>query len=574
MATNIPDSIELRERAVRLLESTGKIEALRNPGEMRQLLQELQIYQAELEIQNEELRQSQQNLIESRDRFADLYYYAPVGYVTVNFAGIIHSANLVASNLFHRTRQELEHSPLSRFISPRDTDTLYLHFKAVQKGGERQVCELELHQDCSCRYVMLDTMPTAQTCDNPAAMRVAIIDITEQRLFRQERATLDKKLQELERIESLAIIAAGVAHDFNNLLSPALTYVELLALSIGPDSPGREHLQRATQAIEKAGDVCKTMLGYAGSEQVEPDVVDPGHLIREALPLLKTYMSANTQLVIKCDDLLDPVNSSATLIDRVIMNLVVNASESITHDGGVISIQAKNVYLNSVDIEQMTIARDTSPGNHVCIEVTDNGCGMDSETLSHLFDPFFSSKASGHGLGMAAVVGLTRSHHATVKVVSQQGRGTSIGVYFPASHAPVSAVPKVSRPAITTGSATLLMVDDDKAVRTATARVLGVAGFTVVTAGSGEEALGMLRQSEVAIDVILLDYAMPGLNGFETTKKIRQFNDQVVIILQSGYAGPDIRREFDGLCVSDFIQKPCNARELTRTISTALEIAL
>lgn len=562
---------DLRERAELAIAKSDADITIDSSLDIKRVLYELQLYQAELEIQNEELRQSQIELTASRDRFIDLYDFAPVGYVTVDSSGMISAANLVASDLFKVARRELERSPLSRYISPESTETLYLHYRAVRSTGERRSCEVRLVPDCDEKYVLLDTLPLSGGPGQPCNMRIAISDVTSQRVAMDERKVLEQRLLNMERLESLGEITASVAHDFNNLLCPMMTYTELALQSVEADSPIEKHLQGTMKAVQSATELVKNMLSYVESEQFTSNALDMNELIQRSIPLWQSHLSSPIELVLRTGECLHPVCGGESQIERMIMNLVINSSESIAASRGRIVITTKNLRLDETDLAHMTVGRDLAPGDFVCVEVADDGSGMDASTCTRAFDPFFSTKSTGRGLGMSAVLSGAHSHHAAIKVTSVVNRGTTIGVYFPASQMeiPVTSLPS-SNDEFIGGQGRILVVDDEEFVRESTQQVLQAAGYEVELASSGADAIQMLQQPGREFDAVLLDYVMPDLNGIETLRKIRQFNQGIVALLGSGYAEPAALKELDELRVSEFIQKPSRVGELTSKLRRAL----
>lgn len=570
----------LRAQAVRLLQRTGGSDEFDEVEDFRQLVYELQLYQAELQIQNGELRRVQLKLEDSRNHFQDLYDFAPVGYVTVDSSGQIESANLVAADFFGTTREVLLGSWLSQYVKPDCSDKLFLHYGKTLSAVTRQSCELQLNASgTEQRYARFDSVALSNRSGkiasstrggSPALLRIAITDVTKEKAEVRRRIKLEEEARNDDRLRTLGTIASGVAHDFNNLLCPVMSFVELATIEISADSAAQELLGKALQAVSAASELCKKMLGYVGAEQKNARPLDVQGTIKNNLPLLKSHLESSIQLTAPCETPLPSIVADATQVERVIQNLVVNAVDAIGDKSGHIQVSAWEVFLNQRAIAAMSLGSDATPGKFVCIEVVDDGCGMDAETQSKVFDPFFTTKFSGRGLGTASVVGIARSHHAAILIDSQPGSGTSIGVYFPVSDQPPEQ-PAVGREqGIIKGRATILIVDDDSMVCDATKALLEQAGYEVKVALSGQLAVDLNQDGHPDIDLVLLDMAMPGLNGVETLKQLRIIKPDVVVCMRSGFTQRSALDELGAMNVAAVIAKPCSGRELTQKLDDVL----
>ena len=256
------------------------------------------------------------------------------------------------------------------------------------------------------------------------------------------------------------------------------------------------------------------------------------------------------------------------------MNLVINASESIGERSGVVTVSTGARDCDRAYLEKTILGDDLEEGVYLWLEVADTGCGMDADTQSRLFEPFFSTKFTGRGLGMAAVLGIVRGHKGTLTVESQPGKGSCLRIYFPAmaedlvKHASVPQ-PPAARP--WRGSGTVLLVDDEETIRALTRKMLESFGFSTLVAADGCEALERYRKHKDAIDLVLLDLTMPRMNGEETLMELQRLNPRVRVVLSSGYTQSEIASKFDGKGVLGFIQKPYTAASLRHHLRRALE---
>lgn len=566
----------LRERAERLRRKAPAEAMKSEPADLMKLIHELQLHQTELEIQNEEMRRVQLELQASRDRFADLYDFAPIGYLTVASSGRIIAANLVAANLFQVTRRKLIGSWLSQYATREGADKLYQHFRDAAGAKNRLSCELGLDIEGKEVHVRLETVSLAVRGTTEQKLRIAITDITRQKLAEQQRSALEQQLLEAERLKTLGRIASGAAHDFKNLLSPILAYAELADFTVDRDSPTREYLKGIKQATLMAAELCEKMQGYAAHE-IATSAVDLDQLVDALLPLLVAHVPANTELVVQQDkDTPKMIAADKTQIDRALMNLVINAVEAIGKNRGRIKISTRVVNLDERELSKLTLCESPSPGPYVRISVTDNGSGMDRLTLRRILDPFFSTKFPGRGLGMSAIAETVQEHQAGISIDSQLNQGTTIAMYFPQAATPQPAAMLQSsttpQPADNDeharGVGTVLLVDDESSILSSTRLQLESAGYSVIPADSGHEAVRLFGEMYNHVDVVLIDFLMPELNGLETIKRLKQIDPQVKAILHSGCAEkPDL----GDVTISGYIEKPALIDEFTKEIMQAMQ---
>ena len=269
---------------------------------------------------------------------------------------------------------------------------------------------------------------------NTISYCATVKDVTATRKAKIERELLDRKVQEMQKLESLGVLAGGIAHDFNNLLTAILGNASVAQLKLPLGSPVHEYLARITETSLRAADLCKQMLAYAGRGHFIVQRRDLGELVEQTSQLLQISISKRVGLRFRLEKGLPPVELDVTQIRQVIMNLVINASEAIGDTSGEISISTGLIHVNQ-ECPQRSNLWDTEleVGDYVFLEVTDNGSGMCSETQARIFDPFFTTKFTGRGLGLAAVLGIVRGHKGAIKVESALGRGTTFKLFFPAT---------------------------------------------------------------------------------------------------------------------------------------------
>jgi len=391
-----------------------------------------------------------------------------------------------------------------------------------------------------------------------------ITDITESR-------RLESKLVESAKLESLGVLAGGIAHDFNNLLTGILGNASLARQELPPTSLGQPMLEQIEIAARRAADLCKQMLAYSGKGRFVIQRLDLNKLIEDTTHLLQISIAKNCVLRFNLSSNLPAISADATQLRQVIMNLVINASEAIASRSGVLALSTG---VARVDLEYLRGFRpdaSPAPGDYVFIEVSDNGCGMDTATLGKIFDPFFTTKFTGRGLGLAAVLGIVRGHKGGLKVYSEPGKGTTFKLFFPvASGRAQSSLDPFPRIAAFRGSGRVLVVDDEETVRTVAARMIERLGFDVVIAADGREAMDKFRTEPNRFAFVLLDLTMPHLDGEETFRQMRQLNPGVRVILTSGFNQQEAINRFTGKGLAGFVQKPFELTQLTQVIRSAI----
>ena len=404
-------------------------------------------------------------------------------------------------------------------------------------------------------------------------------DITERRRAERERIEMERQIQQTQKLESLGVLAGGIAHDFNNLLMAILGHAELALDDLTPTSPARASLEQIEIASRRAAELCRQMLAYSGKGHFLVEPFEIGILIEEMTHLLKTSISKKVRLNLDIDADLPKITGDATQIRQVIMNLVINASEAIGDESGVIAISAEAAVLSAEDFHDCCIVPDMAPeavaaeqrpdgGRYVCIEVADTGCGMDRATLERVFEPFFSTKFTGRGLGMAAVLGIVRGHAGAMRVHSEPGKGTTFQVYLPAVE--VSGAASESSNDVASGrprpGGTILFADDEEIVRELGKKMLEHIGFEVLSAIDGQEAVRVYEENAQRIDAVLLDLAMPNMNGEEAFEALRSINPDVSVVIASGYDEYELERRLAGKGLAGFIQKPYDLSVLRESL--------
>jgi signal transduction histidine kinase/CheY-like chemotaxis protein len=405
----------------------------------------------------------------------------------------------------------------------------------------------------------------------PAAL-VLFNDVTARHQAEEERHALETRVQEVQRNESLAVLAGGVAHDFNNLLVGILGNADLALMDLAPESPARANIEGVELAARRAADLDRQMLAYSGKGCFVIDRLDLNSLLQEISHLMEATISKKAVLKYHLARSLPAVRADATQLRQVVMNLITNAAEAIGEHTGVITISTGVMECDAAYLDKVGLGADLPAGTYAFLEVSDTGCGMDEATLARVFDPFFTTKFTGRGLGLAAVRGIVKGHQGAIKVYSEVGRGTTFKVLLPASPEDMLRIvtPTGEAPTPVPRRATILLVDDEPTVRVVGSAMLRHGGYDVITARDGRAALEAFATRTDEIDCVLLDLSMPQLDGQETFRELRRIRPDVRVVLTSGYNEQDAVNRFAGKGLAGFIQKPYRASELLAAIAQAL----
>jgi signal transduction histidine kinase/CheY-like chemotaxis protein len=384
-----------------------------------------------------------------------------------------------------------------------------------------------------------------------------------------ERKRMQEGLLRAQKLESLGVLAGGIAHDFNNLLTGILGN-SMLAWERTPNGDVRSMLEDVVRAAEHASILTQQMLAYAGKGRFVVKPVDLSRLVREVETLLKAAIPKHVPLRLELAADLPPVDADPSQIQQLIMNLGINAAESIENQtNGRVRIATARQRLDAEYIQRHLTGADIRPGLYAALKVEDNGCGMDEETKSKIFDPFFTTKFMGRGLGLAAVYGIVRSHGGTIQVVSNTGKGTAVAVFLPVTGEEADSSARGAAGQEVRATQTILIVDEERVVRQAASKTLEQYGYQTMLAANGEDAVEIFRRNADRISLVLLDLTMRVFGGDKVFGLLKSIRADVPVIVSSGYHERDLAKLFPGPKVT-FLQKPYTAPQLADKVKTSL----
>lgn len=503
-------------------------------------------------------------LRQSEDRLRRIFELIPDPLTLTNRDGIIVDCNEAFCRATGLLRDKTIGRPMTEVGLWASSDRRAAMMRALERDGEVHGWEIEAGPEGHRGRTILLSARMFELGGEPHVITTAQ-DITERRV-------LEQQMLHSQKLESLGVLAGGIAHDFNNLLTGMLGNADLALRDLAPSSPAHASLDAIVTAARRASELCRQLLAYSGRGRFLVQPVDLADLVQEMGHLLS--VSISKKAVIKYDFApnLPAVQADATQMRQVVMNLIVNASEAVAERSGVISVSTGMTRCDDAYLKGCYCADGIAPGEFVSLEIADNGHGMDRATLDRIFDPFFSTKFTGRGLGLAAVLGIVRGHRGAVRVDSEPGRGTTFKLLFPPSDdSPRTPAARPPDEPLWRGHGLALVVDDEETVRNAGRAMLERAGFTVITANDGRDGVARFAAEKDQIAFVVLDLTMPELDGEACFRALRELRPDVKVLLTSGYDEQDAVNMFAGTAPAGFVQKPFTAAELLAKVREMLE---
>ncbi len=414
------------------------------------------------------------------------------------------------------------------------------------------------HRDGHEKWVLVRGRPVYEANGDLRFIEGMAIDVTALKHAETEKIAFERNLLETQKLESLGVLAGGIAHDFNNLLTAILGNASLMRYTVPRHEASQTNLEQIENAARRAADLCAQMLAYAGKGKLSSGRIDLSKLVRETTSLLAISIGKNCELVLNLADALPSVLGDATQLRQIVMNLVINGSDAIgDRVGGKITVTTFTREADTALLRSALHHPKLDAGFYVGLEVRDNGCGMTPETIARIFEPFYTTKFSGRGLGLSAVLGIVHSHHGALFVESQPTQGSTFRLLLPvaAGLSSESAQP-VALPTAQSLRGTILIADDEESVRSMVEKMIHRHGGSTLLAENGQRALEIFREQRDKIDLIVLDLTMPGLSGEEILLQLQQMKVTQKIVIMSGYGEEETMKRCAELGVVSFISKP------------------
>ena len=460
--------------------------------------------------------------------------------------------------------------------SPDAGEAEYLGVRAVLDGSLPQ-----FSLDYSChsstqRWFLLDVVAmTGDDGKTPTGALVKHFDITSRKRAEAKLLECQEQFRHAQKMETVSRLAGGVAHDFNNLLTVICGYCEILLNATSPGEHYREMLQEVKKAGDRAGTLTRQLLAFSRKQVLDPEVLDLNAIVSDSEKMLKRLIGEDVDLVAILDPAIGQIKADPGQVEQVLMNLVVNARDAMPK-GGKITIETGSAVLDHTFLDQTCCHPDEefNPGRYIMMAVSDTGCGMDEQLKAQMFEPFFTTKepGKGTGLGLAMVHGFLKQSGGHVFVKSEPGMGSTFKIYFPVT----DDVPSLGKPHtvienLPRGNETILLVEDEDAVRALIRRVVQDRGFAVLEASSGDEAICLATKYDRPIHLLLSDVVMPGMGGRVVAERILALKPEMKVLYLSGYTTDAVVRH--GVFQSEvaFLQKPFTPSTLAQKVREVLD---
>ncbi len=489
----------------------------------------------------------------------------PLGVVEWDVEGVIRGWNPAASGIFGWAAEEVVGRPgLPLLVPEEERERVGRTIESLKARPQGQVTSARnQHRDGRILECEWHTAPLHDDDGRLLGFTSVVQDITERRHSKEA-------LRLAQKLESLGVLAGGIAHDFNNLLTAILGHVDLAMGKVGPGHPVVAHLSQIDATARRASELSRQMLAYSGRGPFQVASLDLNQQIREMTGLLSVSVAKKVALRLDLQDPLPRVQADAAQFQQVILNLVTNASEAIGDRGGSVVLRTRLKSLEGEALMAEFPGQVLEPGSYIRLEVQDDGCGMDAETIGRIFDPFFTTKFTGRGLGLSAMLGIVRGHRAGIRVESIPRQGTTFILLFPITEEPAPVETLDATPSETQLKGRVLVVDDEEIVRDLSQMALEAIGLEVLTARDGLEAVATVELHGPSLRMVLMDLTMPRMDGAEALRIIRAMQPRLPVVLTSGYTEQESLRGVEGLDPSAFLQKPFRVPDLQMRVQRVL----
>jgi PAS domain S-box-containing protein len=515
----------------------------------------------------------EQNLRESEEKFKMITNNTSSMVAILDSNGNYEYASPSHKSILGYTPQELMGQNAFEIITPEARSKLFELLKKGMSGEINRVSKLEYEtydKEGNLHYLEGSFDSIRDENDNLQKIINISDDITRRKKNEEERKKLEKQLQQAQKMESIGRLAGGVAHDLNNILTPILGYAELLQDSFSQSDERNNLVKQIIKSGDRAKNIVHQLLAFSRKQALEVKPINLNNVISRFKKLLRRTIKENIEINVNLAKPLPKIEADIGQIEQVIMNLSVNAQDAMP-DGGKLTIATK---LTQLDGAYSATHQNFQPGKYVCLSISDTGFGMDSETQSQIFEPFFSTKGDqGTGLGLATVYGIIKQHNGDINVYSEPGRGTTFKIYLPAIKKDIKKESQKKQRTITAtgGAETILLVEDNPQVRNLAHQVLKNQGYHVLVKRDGKEALEIIRGHEEPIDLLLTDVVMPEMSGKELYTRALENYPDLKVLYMSGYTEDVI--DHHGILNEgiNFIQKPFSILKLATRVREILD---
>jgi len=462
--------------------------------------------------------------------------------------------------------------PWMRLVVPEDRRRFADAYQRVYEGTlDRQVLEYRITRSDGEIVWVRDCWVVTRHPSGAIQLDGVLADVTAQKQAEADRQKLEERIRQTQKLESIGVLAGGIAHDFNNLLAVIMGNADLAVSSASCPSHIRESLQEIELAAKRASGLCRELLVYSGRAPYVTAPIDLGELVQGMEKLLRLTNSPGVRIETDFSKEVSLIDGDVAQLTQLVMNLITNAVDSMNGGPGKIQISIEEHWCEKADLASTFTHESLPAGQYVLLSVSDTGCGMADETLSRIFDPFFTTKFTGRGLGLAAALGIIRGHHGAISVTSELGVGTRTLIHLPAlTTKRVEPATHTKEAVAWKASGVVLIVDDEDSVRRVGVRMLERLGAKVVSVGSGEEALRILESGAHDFRCVILDLMMPGLSGTDTLRAIREKDQNLPVLIATGYGESEASDLLGGLSATGLLAKPFTIEQFEKALRATL----
>lgn len=437
----------------------------------------------------------------------------------------------------------------------------------LESSNDRALIEGDFQITAAESTYWMFMLEAGLTMEGHSIMQGVVVDVTSRVLEQQRQVAHDSKVHESQRLESLGMLAGAIAHDFNNLLHVIMLNADLARKELAPDSKPAVSMDRLMTTVERAAELCSELLAYSGRGQFTIEPFNLKNLVSDMQSLLDISIPKGIHVSVLHDDSVPIAQGDLTQIRQVLMNLITNAGEAVDAKTGEIEVSVGSQFFDEETLKARNFIEEIKPGNYVFMTVKDNGPGMDATTTQRMFDPFYTTKETGHGLGLSAVLGIIRGHKGSIEIKSSPGDGTTATVLLPQSEShPTADDLRESDIASAKGSGIILFADDEKDIRQLATVVLEDAGYRVIQAEDGQVAVDLFKKHHEELHLVMLDLMMPVKTGLEAYLEIADIDKSVPVVFSSGFNESEALDQLPPKTRSAFLKKPYLATDLKQFV--------
>jgi len=542
----------------------------RGPAPDEEQLARLATQLAAIAIEQERTRRAERD---AQDRYRSIIASAMDAVITLDENQRVQVFNHAAEKMFGCAEEEAFNQPLASFIPEQQRALLCEHLQRFGTSGERPgMTVLISGLRCNGEVFPIEASISQTTISGRTLITAILRDVTDKQKAERIRSQLESRLRQAQKMEAIGTLAGGIAHDFNNILGAVMLNIELVRGDIDPDHSSQEYLSALRVSSIRARDLVRQILAFSRQQEKQRAILRLERVVAETIKFIRAALPASIEINLNLTSDGPGIIADPTQLHQMFTNLCTNAAHAMIAKGGRLDIRQQAV---TVDESLATTSPDLQPGDYVELIISDTGTGMTPEVIERIFDPFFTTKAIGEGtgLGLAVVHGIMKDHDGAIVVESTPDKGSTFHLYFPAVDIPEASPAEVPTPVPHGNGQRLLIVDDEDALLKVQQRTLERLGYAVTGHTSPTLALEAFRASPGHYDLVITDFAMPGMSGVALSRELRNLRPQCPVIITTGYTTSLDPQNLKSLGLAGLIFKPATAATTAETVHRALASA-